>query len=223
MGVTSENVAAKYGITRRWVGEGWLGDVGVGSWEVGAGGHAPRLRSKDWPCRVCSMMLLHGTAPCSSRSGSRRQGAGEGLGAGGMLAAGVACSSGSAACRLRPKRVHCGGPLGFKQQLWRCCAAWKCKALPQARSQPHGSRQRRCQGDTHTTLPSGPARLRSRLMLATKLASTPPLCLRTCACARARVRRQQDEFAVRSHKKAAAAQAAGKFKAEIVPVATKVG
>lgn len=35
-------------------------------------------------------------------------------------------------------------------------------------------------------------------------------------------RRTQDEFAVRSHKKAAAAQAAGKFKDEIVPVSTKV-
>ncbi len=34
--------------------------------------------------------------------------------------------------------------------------------------------------------------------------------------------RAQDEFAVRSHKKAAAARAAGKFKAEIVPVATKL-
>lgn len=35
-------------------------------------------------------------------------------------------------------------------------------------------------------------------------------------------RRTQDEFAARSHKKAAAAQAAGKFKDEIVPVHTKV-
>ncbi|KAJ9520193.1 hypothetical protein QJQ45_030117 [Haematococcus lacustris] len=35
-------------------------------------------------------------------------------------------------------------------------------------------------------------------------------------------RRTQDEFAVRSHKKAAAAAAAGKFKEEIVPVKTKV-
>lgn len=35
-------------------------------------------------------------------------------------------------------------------------------------------------------------------------------------------RKTQDEFAVRSHKKAAAAQAAGKFKDEIVPVSTKV-
>ena len=35
-------------------------------------------------------------------------------------------------------------------------------------------------------------------------------------------RQQQDEFAVRSHRKAAAAQAAGKFKDEIVPVKTKV-
>lgn len=33
----------------------------------------------------------------------------------------------------------------------------------------------------------------------------------------------QDEFAARSHKKAAAAQAAGKFKDEIAPVSTKVG
>ncbi len=32
----------------------------------------------------------------------------------------------------------------------------------------------------------------------------------------------QDEFAVQSHKKAAAAQAAGRFKDEIVPVSTKV-
>lgn len=32
----------------------------------------------------------------------------------------------------------------------------------------------------------------------------------------------QDEFAVKSHKKAAAAKAAGKFKDEIVPVSTKV-
>lgn len=35
-------------------------------------------------------------------------------------------------------------------------------------------------------------------------------------------RRTQDEFAVKSHKKAAAAKAAGKFKDEIVPVSTKV-
>ncbi|PNW70527.1 hypothetical protein CHLRE_17g723650v5 [Chlamydomonas reinhardtii] len=35
-------------------------------------------------------------------------------------------------------------------------------------------------------------------------------------------RKTQDEFAVRSHKKAAAARAAGKFKDEIVPVATKL-
>eukprot|EP00197_Chlamydomonas_leiostraca_P010486 CAMPEP_0202865076 /NCGR_PEP_ID=MMETSP1391-20130828/5205_1 /ASSEMBLY_ACC=CAM_ASM_000867 /TAXON_ID=1034604 /ORGANISM="Chlamydomonas leiostraca, Strain SAG 11-49" /LENGTH=455 /DNA_ID=CAMNT_0049544871 /DNA_START=106 /DNA_END=1473 /DNA_ORIENTATION=+ len=35
-------------------------------------------------------------------------------------------------------------------------------------------------------------------------------------------RKGQDEFAVKSHKKAAAAQAAGKFKDEIVPVRTKV-
>jgi acetyl-CoA acetyltransferase len=32
----------------------------------------------------------------------------------------------------------------------------------------------------------------------------------------------QDEFAAASHRKAAAAQAAGKFAAEIVPVATKI-
>jgi acetyl-CoA acyltransferase 1 len=32
----------------------------------------------------------------------------------------------------------------------------------------------------------------------------------------------QDEFAAASHRKAAAAQAAGKFNAEIVPVRTKV-
>lgn len=38
-------------------------------------------------------------------------------------------------------------------------------------------------------------------------------------CARRQV---QDEFAASSHRKAAAAQAAGKFKAEIVPVHTKV-
>lgn len=36
-------------------------------------------------------------------------------------------------------------------------------------------------------------------------------------------RKTQDTFAVRSHKKAAAARAAGKFKDEIVPVHTKVG
>ncbi|GLC34123.1 3-ketoacyl-CoA thiolase 2, peroxisomal [Pleodorina starrii] len=35
-------------------------------------------------------------------------------------------------------------------------------------------------------------------------------------------RKTQDEFAVRSHRKAAAAKAAGKFKDEIVPVSTKV-
>lgn len=35
-------------------------------------------------------------------------------------------------------------------------------------------------------------------------------------------RKTQDTFAVRSHKKAAAARAAGKFKDEIVPVSTKV-
>jgi acetyl-CoA acyltransferase 1 len=35
-------------------------------------------------------------------------------------------------------------------------------------------------------------------------------------------RKTQDAFAVASHRKAAAAQAAGKFKAEIVPVATMV-
>lgn len=35
-------------------------------------------------------------------------------------------------------------------------------------------------------------------------------------------RKSQDEFAVKSHRKAAAAQAAGKFKEEIVPVHTKV-
>lgn len=35
-------------------------------------------------------------------------------------------------------------------------------------------------------------------------------------------RREQDEFAVKSHKKAAAAQKQGKFKEEIVPVSTKV-
>ncbi|EFJ53073.1 hypothetical protein VOLCADRAFT_102696 [Volvox carteri f. nagariensis] len=35
-------------------------------------------------------------------------------------------------------------------------------------------------------------------------------------------RKSQDEFAVRSHRKAAAAKAAGKFKDEIVPVSTKV-
>lgn len=36
-------------------------------------------------------------------------------------------------------------------------------------------------------------------------------------------RAAQDAFAVASHQKAAAARAAGKFKAEIVPVHTKVG
>lgn len=36
-------------------------------------------------------------------------------------------------------------------------------------------------------------------------------------------RRTQDTFAAASHKKAAAAQAAGRFRDEIVPVATKVG
>lgn len=36
-------------------------------------------------------------------------------------------------------------------------------------------------------------------------------------------RKQQDVFAVNSHKKAAAAQRMGKFKDEIVPVHTKVG
>lgn len=35
-------------------------------------------------------------------------------------------------------------------------------------------------------------------------------------------RQVQDEFAAASHRKAAAAQAAGKFQAEIVPVTTKV-
>lgn len=35
-------------------------------------------------------------------------------------------------------------------------------------------------------------------------------------------RQVQDEFAAASHRKAAAAQAAGKFSAEIVPVHTKV-
>jgi acetyl-CoA acetyltransferase len=38
-----------------------------------------------------------------------------------------------------------------------------------------------------------------------------------CSC-----RQTQDEFAAASHRKAAAAQAAGKFQAEIVPVHTKV-
>eukprot|EP00967_Tisochrysis_lutea_P130793 scaffold226686_cov19-Tisochrysis_lutea.AAC.1 len=36
-------------------------------------------------------------------------------------------------------------------------------------------------------------------------------------------RKTQDAFSVRSHQKAAAARAAGKFKDEIVPVHTKVG
>jgi acetyl-CoA acetyltransferase len=36
-------------------------------------------------------------------------------------------------------------------------------------------------------------------------------------------RKEQDEFAVESHKRAAAAQAAGKFKEQIVPVPVKVG
>jgi acetyl-CoA acyltransferase 1 len=35
-------------------------------------------------------------------------------------------------------------------------------------------------------------------------------------------RKTQDEFAAASHRKAAAAQAAGKFQAEIVPVHTKI-
>jgi acetyl-CoA acetyltransferase len=41
--------------------------------------------------------------------------------------------------------------------------------------------------------------------------------LRLHAC-----RQTQDEFAAASHRKAAAAQAAGKFQAEIVPVHTKI-
>lgn len=35
-------------------------------------------------------------------------------------------------------------------------------------------------------------------------------------------RKEQDEFAVESHRRAAAAQAAGKFKEQIVPVTVKV-
>lgn len=48
-------------------------------------------------------------------------------------------------------------------------------------------------------------------------------CVHACLCVSHLTCRQvQDEFAAASHRKAAAAQAAGKFNAEIVPVRTKV-